>query len=307
MHPIPVLCGPTASGKTALSLEIADRIGAEVVSADSRQVYRYLDIGTAKPSRDERSRFIHHLIDAADPDEDYTAGRFADEAHQAIQSILDRGKIPLVVGGSGLYLRALIEGLSPIPAVAPGVRQRVRQEVDSMGVNRAFTKLQQVDPVLATRIDASDRNKICRGLEVFETAQKPLSELQNLPRQKSGHLWWVVYIDRPRSELYGRINQRVLAMIKIGLFEEVGFLLSRYDKHLNSLNTVGYKESIDFLRDRCSRDNCISRIQRNTRQYAKRQETWFRKSAVNFRSSGGPSAAGAIVRAWREFQPEGKS
>ncbi len=259
-----------------------------------------MDIGTAKPTRVERQTRPHHLIDVADPIEEYSAGRFAREAEHAIRDILSRGKTPLVAGGSGLYLRALIEGLSPMPDVPGAVRLRVQTEIAEKGMEAAYRRLLEIDPAWAKRIEPSDKKKICRALEVFAVSNVPLSSLQNQPRLRPPFSWWIVYLDRKRPALYEQINRRTLSMVKAGLFEETQGLLEHYDEGLNSLNTVGYKESIDFLRGRCSRAQTIALIQRNTRHYAKRQETWFRKTRIDWRSNGGGKEAAAIIRAWQE-------
>lgn len=300
MQTIPVLCGPTASGKTALSLEMADIIDAEIVSADSRQVFRFMDIGTAKPTALQRQARPHHLIDVANPDEEYNSGRFAREATEAIRGILSRGKIPLVVGGSGLYLRALMQGLSPMPAVPPDVRLRIRDEIQAAGPEASYWRLREVDPESASRIDPHDLNKIGRALEIFAVCGTPFSVLQKLPRIAPPWKWWVVYLDRPRPELYEAINQRTLSMASSGLFEEVRSLLDRYDENCHALNTVGYKESIEYLKGRCRREQALAFIQLNTRHYAKRQETWFRKSEIHWRTTGTKSGAADLIRHWRK-------
>lgn len=300
MKPILVLCGPTASGKTALSLAIAESIDAEIISADSRQVYKDMDIGTAKPSPLERQFRPHHLIDVANPGEDYSAGRFARDAQDAIHAIYSRGKTPVVVGGSGLYLRALIEGLSPMPEIPDEVRRCVKAEIEAAGPEKAHQRLKKVDPEAANKIKPNDRMRIGRALEISAVSHMPLSKLQNQPRLRLPYRWWIVYLDRKRPALYARINQRTLAMVEAGLFEEVRGLLEHYDEGLNALNTVGYKESIDFLRGRCGRERAIALIQQNTRHYAKRQETWFRKARIDWRSHEGGNEAKAIIRSWQE-------
>lgn len=277
--PLVVICGPTAAGKTAFSLELAERFGAEIVSADSRQVYRGMDIGTAKATAEERARIPHHLIDVAEVDEDYSVADFAVQGRRAILDISARGKRPFVVGGTGLYIRALTEGLLDAPAGDPQVRQAILDQGDAEGEGALYRRLQRVDPPLAERLKPRDQVRIVRGLEVFEISGRRLSDLQE------GHAFaeqpyplLVVGVTLARDELYRRIDGRVEAMVAGGLVEEVSALLARgFSPGLKALRTIGYQEIIRHLAGEISLDEAVALIQRDSRRYAKRQLTWFRR------------------------------
>jgi len=277
--PVVVLCGPTAVGKTALACQLAQRFAIEVVSADSRQVYRRMDIGTAKPTADEQRQVRHHLIDVIDPDDSFTAANFVDYGRQVIEAIHARGALPLIVGGTGLYIRALTAGLIDAPPADEALREWFyRQEADH-GEGTLYRRLQQVDPQQAATIHPHNLVRVVRALEVFECSGRPLSEFQQ-QHQFSAEPYRLLKIGvgLPRAELDARINRRVELMYHDGLVEETAALLAAgYSPGLKALQTIGYRETIQYLAGEFDRATAISRIQTETRRYARRQQTWFKK------------------------------
>ncbi len=281
---IPILVGPTASGKTTLALALAPMLGCEIVSADSRQVYRYLNIGTAKPSARELQKVPHHCIDIIDPDDYYSAGQYCRQARRAVKEIRSRGVMPLVVGGSGLYIQALAEGVFASGSRDDELRDRLKREAREKGTELLHDRLRQVDPKAAETIHPRDLRRIVRALEVWELSGKPISQLQEKNTEPADFYPLYIGVTWPRPILYDRINRRVDRMIQEGLVEEVSALLKKgYNANLNSLDSVGYKEIIAYLQGRHSREEAVELIKRNTRRFAKRQLTWFRRlSEVNW-------------------------
>ena len=279
LHDILVIAGPTASGKTAVGIELAQRLNGEIISADARQIYRFMDIGTAKPTAEERSAVRHHLIDFVNPDEDYSAGQFAEDASAVIGDILCRGKTPIVVGGAGLYIRALFDGFSPMPKIPAEIRVRLKEE-GRESLPELYNRLCEVDPEWAAKIQATDTQRILRGLEVFEASGKPLSEHQKVPptppiRHTASYLglYW------EREVLYDRINARACLMFQNGLIVEAKSLRDRgYSSDLNALNAFGYREIFQYLDGETTLDRALADLQQGTRRYAKRQMTFFRKN-----------------------------
>ena len=273
-----VIVGPTATGKTETGIRVARRVGGEIISADSRQVYRGMDIGTAKPTRAQREEVPHHLTDMAVPDERYNAGRFCRDALAAIADIRGRGRRPLVVGGCGLYVRALLDGFSPVPEVAQEVRARVRAEADGMEAGALHARLRGVDPVCAGRVCPSDRQRIVRALEVYEGTGEPLSSWQARPREGAyPGAAGVVGLRMDREALYRRIEERTGRMFAEGLVAEVAALRGMgYRPETSALGTFGYREVCEHIAGRISLAEAIRRVQQETRRYAKRQMTWFR-------------------------------
>ena len=275
---LPVIAGPTASGKTRLGIALAQALGGEIISADARQIYRYMDIGTAKPTPDEQTAARHHMIDVVYPDEAYSAGRFAREAAEAIGEIRQRGRLPIVVGGAGFYLDALLRGFSPVPEIPPEIRIRL-QEAARDDLPALYRRLREIDPRAAERLHPQDTQRIVRALEVWETAGERLSDLQRRPRQRVGQ-WQVCWIGlmMDRAVLYRRIEDRVDRMLDDGLVEEVQGLQERgYGPWLNALNTFGYREIFGVLNGDLSLEMAAEQIKLGTRRYAKRQLTWFRR------------------------------
>ncbi|MYC15950.1 MAG: tRNA (adenosine(37)-N6)-dimethylallyltransferase MiaA [Gemmatimonadetes bacterium] len=273
-----VIAGPTASGKTSVGIELAQRIDGEIISADARQIYRFMDIGTAKPTTEERAATRHHLIDFINPDEDYSAGQFAEDASAVIGDILRRGKMPIVVGGAGLYIRALFDGFSPMPKIPIEVRARLKEEGRDC-LPALYKRLCEVDPEWAAKIQATDTQRILRGLEVYEASGKPLSEYQKVSpippiRHKASYLglYW------EREVLYDRINARACLMFENGLIKEAKSLRDRgYYSDLNALNAFGYREIFQYLDGETTLDRALADLQQGTRRYAKRQMTFFRR------------------------------
>ena len=275
---LPVLVGPTASGKTALAVALAGQIPRLVViSADSRQIYRFMDIGTAKPTPEEQRRAPHEFIDIRNPDETYSAGTFAREARQAIAEHTKSGDFPLVVGGSGLYIRALVDGLFEGEISDPAVRQRLREEARAVGLDNLYRRLQAKDPESARKIHPNDEQRILRALELIELTGEPRSVFLKRKKEASPYEPVFVGLTLKREALYRRIEARVDRMIKMGLVEEVEHLQRLgYGPELQALQTVGYKEIYSFLEGEISLDEAIALTKRNTRRLAKRQLTWFR-------------------------------
>ncbi len=278
LHDILVIVGPTASGKTAVGIELAQRINGEIISADARQIYRFMDIGTAKPTAEERSAARHHLIDFINPDEDYSAGQFAEDASAVIGDILCRGKMPILVGGAGLYIRALFDGFSPMPKIPAEIRARLKEE-GRESLPELYNRLCEVDPEWAAKIQATDTQRILRGLEVFEASGKPLSEHQKVPPAPPiRHTASYFGLHWEREALYERINARACRMLENGLIEEAASLRDRgYTPALNALNAFGYREIFQYLDGKTTLDRALADLQQGTRRYAKRQMTFFRR------------------------------
>ena len=273
-----LLSGPTGVGKTALSLELAERLKTDIVNADSMQIYRYMDIGTAKPSSDERTRIRHHLLDIVNPDEPFDAARYLQVATPVIDKLHQEGKIPLVVGGTGLYMKILTRGICRGAPTDPAVRQQVLLEEQKYGLRRLYEQLNGVDPLLAARIHPNDRQRILRALEVFRLTHKPLSYWhQQHHFRESRYRTVKIFLYRERDELYRRINLRVHEMMAQGFLEEVQMLLDMgYGPELKAMQSLGYKHLTEHLFGRFPLDAAANRLQRDTRRYAKRQMTWFR-------------------------------
>jgi tRNA dimethylallyltransferase len=273
-----VIAGPTASGKTGFAIKLARMFNGEIVSADSIQIYRYLDVGSAKPTREEMALVKHHMIDIRDPDEEFGAGDYVREARRCIENIVQRGKVPLVVGGTGLYIRCLLGGIVDLPPADSGIRELLQQEEITRGAGTLFARLEKVDPETAQRIDPHNLSRVIRALEVLELTGTRLSVLV---REHS-------FRDRPyerlficlaplRSRLYERIDNRVDCMIKGGLFEEVVRLSERgYSRDLKSMQSLGYRHAYTVVAGEMDREDAVRLIKRDTRRYAKRQLTWFR-------------------------------
>ncbi len=273
---VAVLLGPTAVGKTAVAVELAAGRGAEIVNADSLQIYRELDIGTAKPTPAERARVPHHLIDVVDPPEPFDAARYAQEGRHILAELHARGVPPLVVGGTGLYLRALLSGLFAEGEPPPGVRERVRRDLSTLGLPALYARLLRLDPVTAARLHPHDTYRIIRALEVMEATGKPLSQFIAAHRfQDAPFQTLKLGLMRPREELYQRIELRVQAMLAAGWLEEVEGLLRRYPPTLKPLQALGYRHLINYLSGRWSLEEALTLLTRDTRRYAKRQLTWF--------------------------------
>ncbi len=274
-----VITGPTASGKTILSVELSELFSCEIVSADSMQVYRYMDIGTAKPPKELRRLARHHLIDIVDPDEDYNAARYSKDAMEAIVDIQGRGKDVMITGGTGLYIRALLYGLFEGAGANPEVRRRLLEEAERRGREHLYRKLLEVDPQAAHSMHPHNINRIVRALEVFYTTGRPISTLQREHGFREERLSTLkIALTKPREILYKDIEARVDRMIEEGLLEETERLLQMgYSKELKPLQAIGYKEMMDHIEGKITMDEAIRRLKRHTKEYAKRQITWLRK------------------------------
>jgi len=273
-----VLAGPTAVGKTEAAISLARQIGAEIISADSRQVYRELDIGTAKPTAEQRRAAPHHLIDILDPTERYNAERFAQDTLEVVRGIESRGQRVLVVGGTGFYIEALMYEMSDIPPVDPDLEAQLEAEATERGMSAMHVRLALVDPETAARLKPNDRQRILRALAVYETSGRPLSHFHEAsPRRERVKVARYVVLTRPREELYTRINARVERMIEAGLVDEVRGLADRYGWEAEGLKALGYRQFREHLSGNRSLAESVELLKRDTRRYAKRQLTWFRR------------------------------
>ena len=274
---IPVILGPTAAGKTAAACEICQRLNAEIISADSRQIYKYMNIGTAKPAPEETALAPHHLIDFLEPDQVFSAGDFVKAALGAIADIAGRGKLPLIAGGAGFYIRALTQGIFEGKSSDPIIRAKLMERYDGGGGEAMLKELEDLDPGYVSKVHLNDRKKLIRFFEVYQTTGLTISQLRS--RQGDGWIEPVnIGISLEREILYERIEQRVDLMLENGLIDEVRALLKMgYGRELNSMNSPGYKEVYDFIERKIEYDEMIEAIKRNTRRFAKRQITWFKK------------------------------
>lgn len=276
---IPVIIGPTASGKTKTALDLAQIGPIEIVSADSRQIYKYMNIGTAKPTKEEMSLVKHHLIDFLFPNVDYSAGKFSEDALTAVNDILNRDKIPVIVGGTGFYIKAFFEGLSdePVNESRDLVRDNLNNMLKEKGREHLYQLLKQIDPVSAEKNRDMNPQRIVRAIEFYYSFGIKFSESQE-SEKKHNFVPKYFGLFPQRESLYQIINSRVDSMIGSGLIDEVNYLLSLgFDLKFNSMNTVGYKEIINYLDGQTSLERAIELIKQNTRHYAKRQFTWFNK------------------------------
>lgn len=266
--------GPTASGKTAFAVDLAEKIGGEIISADSRLVYKGFDIGTAKPTLDERRGIPHYMIDIAEPEVDYSAGLYVHEAKRIIENIQSRGKVPIIAGGTGLYINILLMNYD-LPKVEPDyeLREALKREEDLPAI------LAELDPETAQLIDKNDRKKLIRAIEIVKTTGKPIQRRKNNPEYE---IEWIG-LNYPRDVLYDRINRRVDLMFEAGLIDETKNLLQKHGRIPNLLYTIGYQEVIQYLDGVLTLGEAVDKLKQNTRRYAKRQLTWFRKNpAINW-------------------------
>ena len=273
-----VILGPTASGKTALSLALAQKFNGEIVNCDSVAMVREFDVGTAKPSAEERVRARHHLFDSVDPDEYMTAGEYARQARQALGEISERHHLPIVVGGTGLYLRALLEGLFPGPQRSKELRERLRESAARRGRDHLHRVLRRLDRVAAEKVHANDVPKLIRAIEVCLASRQKMSEMWQRGRDPlQGFRILRLGLDPDRGALYDRINQRAHKMFETGLVEETQHLLEKYGAAARPLTSLGYKQAVQLLRGELTREQAVQAAQQAHRNYAKRQMTWFRR------------------------------
>lgn len=276
-----VITGPTASGKTSLSLDLAITLESEIISADSRQVYKYMDICTAKPTKEDLDKVDHHLVDFLLPNEEYSAGKFAIDANNIINSLQKLEITPIICGGSGFYIKALFDGLFDEKSeMNPEIRVKLNNELETLGIEYLQKQLEKYDPKSFAKLELENPHRIIRALEYYYSTGETISEAyenRNSIKSKLQPIYFA--IDYPREQLYDRINYRCEQMWNNGLVNEYKSLISlEYDKNLNSLNTVGYKESRDYLEGKYSENEALEEFKKNTRRFAKRQLTWFRKN-----------------------------
>jgi len=277
MAKVLALVGPTASGKTALSILLAEKLHAEIISADSRQIYKFLNVGTAKPTFADLHRVPHHFIDILNPDQEYNAAEFGQQARGKIEDLLKQGIQPIIVGGSGLYIRAIIDGFFQGPGKDSEIREHLEEEAKKQGAEQLYEKLKQVDPVSAAKMDASKVRRVVRALEIYNITGKKISDLHSGQESRAPFEVIQFGLEWDRKTLYDRINQRVEDMVTKGLIEEVRELNARgYCLGMNALNTVGYKETFEFIEGKLTQGEMIRLMKQNSRHYAKRQLTWFR-------------------------------
>lgn len=278
--PLVVIAGPTASGKTALALELAELFQGEIVSCDSVAVYRGMEIGTAKPSFEERARVPHHLIDVFSPDETCTAGDYARLAREAIRGITERGRLPIVSGGTGLYLRALIDGLFPAPKRREPLRAKLRARAEQRGTGYLHRILARLDQKAAEMIHANDLPKVIRAIEVTMAGRDAMTRQWQQPRDPLvGYRILRLGLNPPRPALYARINRRAAAIFEDGLVEETAQLVETYGFECRPLTSLGYSQAVQVIRGEITRDDAVAECAQGHRNYAKRQLTWFRKDA----------------------------
>jgi tRNA dimethylallyltransferase len=305
--PLLVILGPTASGKSSLGLAVADHLDGEIISADAFAVYRGLTIGTDKPSLEDRRLVPHHLVDCLEPHEVYSAGAFADSARAAISEIVRRGRVPVVVGGTHFYIRALLLGLFPAPPRDPVIGRELARRWDR-DPSETFRALQEADPLTAERIGANDRQRILRALEIFESTGEPMSSHWRRHQHSPEYSPLLIAPRRSRSDLYARIDARVDSMFASGLVEEVAAILaSGVPREAHALKAIGYRETIDFITGHCDLTNAIEQTKRASRRFAKRQLTWLREAregTVHWVPPIEDGGAAAVIRLWNTHTEE---
>ena len=308
MDRIICIAGPTASGKTALAVELAKALDGEVISCDSMQIYKYMDIGTAKPTREEMEGIPHHMLDVAEPWEEFSVSRYCEMADPIVQDILGRGKTAIIAGGTGLYMDALIRGNTFAPCPSTGMREKLEQKADEIGMEAMLEQLRSIDPEAAGRLHLADRKRILRALEVYyetgETITAHNLKTQSLP-DKYQPVWFALE-DEDRAELYGRINRRVDQMLEIGLLQEITALLERgIPEKCTAMQAIGYKEFLDALAGRCTVEEAAEQVKQSSRHYAKRQLTWFRRNpAVHWLRRKKGETTGEIAQRARQILKE---
>lgn len=290
MNPIICIAGPTASGKTALAVALAQELGGEVVSCDSMQVYRRMDIGTAKPTAEEMQGIPHHMLDVAEPDEDFSVSRYCRMASPIVDDIVSRGKVAIIAGGTGLYMDSLIRGNAFAPFPSTGVREKLEAQADAEGMEKIHAWLTSVDPEAAGRLHLSDRKRIIRALEVYletgETITEHNRRTQAIPPKYSP--LWLGLDFADRAQLYHRIDRRVDIMLDMGLIDEIkGLLHSGIPEKCTAMQAIGYKEFVDALQGRGTIAQAADQVRQSSRRYAKRQLTWFRRNqAIHWLTRG---------------------
>ena len=275
-----VIVGPTASGKTALSIELAKKINGEIVSCDSMQIYKDMNIGTAKPTKEEMQGVKHYLIDFVSPDERYSVADYKQEAKKAIRKILKKGKVPIVVGGTGLYVDSLIYEIEyPNMEFDEEYREKLEKEVEENGLEGLYEKAKEIDNEAIKKISKNDKKRILRILEIYHATGKNKTDQEKESRKKEIEFDYKVYaLKWDREKLYERINKRVDIMLEQGLIEEVKKVYEKYNEFPTAMQGLGYKEVVEYLENNITKEEMIEKIKQETRRYAKRQITWFRKN-----------------------------
>ena len=302
MKNIICIAGPTASGKTALAVALAKAVNGEVVSCDSMQIYKRMDIGTAKPTAEEMEGIPHHMLSVAEPEEDFSVSRYCHMASPIVEDILARGKTAIIAGGTGLYMDSLIRGNTFAPYPSTGRRQELEKIAAEQGIEAVLSQLQKVDPESAARLHPSDQKRIIRAMEVFLETGMTITEHNRRTQQippKYSPVWFALE-DENRQDLYDRIDSRVLKMLEDGLIGEIESLLaSGVPEKATSMQAIGYKEFVDALQGRCSMEEATALVQQASRHYAKRQLTWFRRNpAIHWlRRSPGETTGEILARA----------
>ena len=280
MEKVIVICGPTASGKTNLSIELAKKINGEIVSCDSMQIYKDMDIGTAKPSMEERQGIKHYLMDFVSPEDRYSVADYKKAAKEAIKEILEKGKVPIVVGGTGLYIDSLIYEIEyPNIEFDENYRKQLEKRVEEEGLEKLYQEAKKIDSLAIEKISENDEKRILRILEIYHATGKTKTEQEIESRKNPPEYDYQVYaLNWDREVLYERINKRVDIMLEQGLIKEVENILEKYEKFPTAMQGLGYKEVVEFLEGKISKEEMIEKIKMETRRYAKRQMTWFRKN-----------------------------
>lgn len=288
-----VICGPTASGKTSLGIQIANLVNGEIISADSMQIYKDMDIGSAKPTIEERAQAVHHLIDFVDPDRRYSVADFKKDAESKIKEILEKNKVPIIVGGTGLYVNSLIYNIHYNEVETD---LEYRKMLESIDVKNLYKMAEGIDSEALKKIAPTDRKRISRILEIYYSTGKTKTELEKESRHEPEYDYKIFVLNMDRQKLYDRINLRVDLMIKDGLVDEVKRMLEKYSEFPTAMQGLGYKEIVDYLNGNCSIDEAIEKIKLETRRYAKRQLTWFRSyDDATWIESGNPENTDIIL------------
>ena len=304
MNNLICIAGPTASGKTALSIALAKELDAQIISCDSMQIYQYMDIGTAKPSMEEREGIVHHMLDVAQPDEDFSVSRYCAMADPIVEDLLARGKTAIIVGGTGLYMDSLIRGNAFAPFPSTGVREQLEAEP----IEAVYARLQAIDPDAALRLHLSDKKRIIRAMEVYLETGITITEhnrrTQAIPDKY--HPIWFALEDENRQDLYARIDRRVETMLQQGLIDEIRALLARgIPKKATAMQAIGYKEFLAALDGECTIAEAAAQVQQSSRHYAKRQLTWFRRNpAIHWLRRSSHMGSEEILRAARQVLQE---
>ena len=308
MDKIICIAGPTASGKTALAVAMARELNAEVISCDSMQIYRGMDIGTAKPTIDEMDGVVHHMLDVADPGEDFSVSRYCEMADSILQDILSRGKTAIIAGGTGLYMDALIRGNSFAPYPSTGMREKLESEADRVGMDAMLEKLRAIDPDAAAKLHTADRKRIIRALEVYYETGKTITEHNHMTQQippKYQPVWFGLE-DENREDLYDRIDRRVDQMLEDGLLDEIRSLLARgISEKCTAMQAIGYKEFVNALQGNGTVEDAAAQVKQASRHYAKRQLTWFRRNpAIHWLRRKKTDTTAEILASARQFLQE---